>query len=110
MPAAIAVPAIMSAVGTAASVYSSKKASDAAKLDPVTQAYQRKALAMQNARMEMMQPLLEGLVRGMPSRLARSQGGYAPSMAELQSPGASQAVSQLSRGLPSPTRRVRETT
>jgi hypothetical protein len=100
MPAAIAVPAIMSAVGTGAAMYSAKKSRDAMKPDPATQRMQTQALQMQNDRMKMFQPLLQRMAAGASSRLPASYG--APSIGQMRTPGAGQAMSQLARAMPPP--------
>jgi len=103
MPAAIAIPAIMSAAGTGAALYSAKKGRDAMKPDPATQRMQTRALQLQNQRTQMMQPLLQRMVAGMSNRLPASYG--APSIAQMRTPGAGQAMSQLALGLPGPRQR-----
>ena len=102
MPVAALIPLIAAGVGTAGSIYGAHKASEGAKLDPTTQAMQNQALLQQQQRAQMMQPLLERLVGGMSNRLPASYqagGAQAPSMAQMRTPGAGQAVSSLGRRL-----------
>lgn len=108
MPAAIAIPAIMSAVGTGAALYSSKKARDAAKLDPTTLAMQTQALRQQVQRAQMMNPLLERLLGGVQNRLPASYqagGMQPPTMGGMRSPNMGQALSRMAETLPGPARR-----
>ena len=100
---------ILPAIGALASLFGSKKASDAAKLDPQTLAYQNEAMRLQNARMQMLNPLLEQLVGGMSARLPASYGGAAaaPTAGQMRTPGTGQAVSRLARSLPGPQQRKR---
>lgn len=85
---------------TAGSMYASKKAADAAKLDPKTQAYQNEALRLKNARLAAAQPLYERIMAAAPGRMAASMGGERSPYAK--NPNVGQAVSRLARGLPGP--------
>lgn len=107
MPIATSTALALAALGasTGASVYGAKKAANAAKLDPQTQAYQNEALRLKNARMAAAQPLYEKMIKAAPGRMAASMGGEMSPY--LQNPNVGQAVSRLARELPGPRRRTR---
>lgn len=103
MPAVIPfIPLIAAGVGTAGSVYAANKAANAAKPDPTTQAMQNAALAEQQKRSKMFDPMMAMLATQAQNRLPQSMRGGAPSIGQMRSPYAGQAISQLARGLPGP--------
>jgi hypothetical protein len=103
--AALIASAIAAAGSTASTMYAANKASKAAKLPASTQKLQDQSLQLQNQRMQMFQPLLQRMSAGANQRLPASYG--APTIGQMRTPGAGQALSQLARGLPGPEQRRR---